>query len=117
MMSRLRSEDPAIEEPTKAVDTETPCFALADERDPSLFHPHDLRAAQISDPSCCRLHAQYGAHPSIEIDQNGLIGLVLPSGVPTRRPPFQASRSPSRSSIKSHARIPMKSQATRMRQT
>jgi hypothetical protein len=62
------------------VDTEVPCFALADERDPSLFHPHDLRAAQISDPSCCHLHAQYGAHPRIDIDNNGLIGLVLPSG-------------------------------------
>jgi hypothetical protein len=66
MMSRLQSE--------------VPCFALADERDPSIFHPHDLRAAQISDPSCCRLQAHYGTHPSIDIDQNGLIGLVLPSG-------------------------------------
>jgi Integrase zinc binding domain len=80
MMSRLQSEDPAIAEPTQAVDTEVPCFALADERDPSLFHPHDLRAAQISDPSCSYLHAQYGAHPIIDIDQKGLIGLVLPSG-------------------------------------
>jgi hypothetical protein len=62
------------------VDTEVPCFALAEERDPSLFHPRDLRAAQISDPSCCHLHAQYGAHPSIDIDNNGLIGLFLPSG-------------------------------------
>jgi hypothetical protein len=29
MMSRLQSEDPAIAEPTQAVDTEVPCFALA----------------------------------------------------------------------------------------
>jgi hypothetical protein len=78
--ARLQSEDPAIAEPTQAVDTEVPCFALADERDPSLFHRHDLRAAQISNPSCCHLHAQYGAHPSIDIDNNDLIGLVLPSG-------------------------------------
>jgi hypothetical protein len=54
-----------------------PC---GDERDPSLFHPQDLRAAQISDPSWCHLHAQYGAHPSIDIDNNGVIGRVLPSG-------------------------------------
>jgi hypothetical protein len=47
MMSRLRSEDPAIAEPTQAVDTEVPCFALEDERDPSLFHPQELRTAQI----------------------------------------------------------------------
>jgi hypothetical protein len=68
MMSRLQSEDPAIAEPTQAVDTEVPCFALTDERDPSLFHPHDLRAAQNSDPSCFSLHAHYGIHPSIDID-------------------------------------------------
>jgi hypothetical protein len=78
MMCRFQSEDPAIAEPTQAVDTEVPYFSLADERDPSLFHPHDLRAAQISDPSLCHLHAQYGAHPSIDIYNNGLIGLVLP---------------------------------------
>jgi RNase H-like domain found in reverse transcriptase len=118
MMSRLRSEDPAIEEPTEAVDTEVPCFALVDERDPSIFHPNDLRAAQISDPSLCRLHAQYGAHPSIDIDQNGLIGLVLPSGeFQLAVPPLPGVPLPSRSSIKSHARITMTSQATRMRQT
>jgi hypothetical protein len=58
MMSRLRSEDPAIAEPTQAVETAVPCFALSDERDPSLFHPHDLRTAHISDKSCCHLHAQ-----------------------------------------------------------
>jgi hypothetical protein len=80
MMSRLQSEDPAISEPTQAVDTEVPCFDLADELDPSLFHPQDLRVAQISDPSCCHLHAQYGAHSSIDIDNNGLNGIVLPSG-------------------------------------
>jgi hypothetical protein len=80
MMYRRRWEDPAIAEPTQAVDTEVPCFALPEERDPSIFHPQDLRTAQISDPSCGRLHAQYGAHPNIDVDSNGLIGLFLPSG-------------------------------------
>jgi hypothetical protein len=61
MTSRLRSEDSAIAEPTEAVATEVPCFALADERDPSLFHPHDFRTAHISDPRFYHLHAQYGA--------------------------------------------------------
>jgi hypothetical protein len=62
MMSRFQSEDPLIAEPTQAVDTEVPCFALADEHDPSRFHPQDLQVAQISDPSCFHIHAQYGAH-------------------------------------------------------
>jgi hypothetical protein len=62
------------------VDTEVPCFALPDERDPPLFHPQHLRTAQISDPRFGHLHAQYGAHPSIDIDKHGLIGLFLPSG-------------------------------------
>jgi Integrase zinc binding domain len=55
------------------VDTEVPCFALSDERDLSLFHSHHLRTDHISDESCCHRHAQYGAHPSIDIDNNGLI--------------------------------------------
>ena len=80
MMSRLQSENPAIAEPTQPVDTDVPCFALATERYPSLLQPHDLQTAQISDPSCRHLQTQYGTHPRIDIDRNGLIGLVLPSG-------------------------------------
>jgi hypothetical protein len=60
MMSRLRSEDPAIAEPTDEIDTEVPCSALAHsplvtgseelhtpgERDPYLVHPDVLRYAK-----------------------------------------------------------------------
>ena len=92
-MSRLRSEDPAVAEPTDEIDTEVPCFALAhsplvtgreelhtpEQRDPSIVHPDFLRCAQASDPSCMHLREYLGGHPRIDIDHNGLIGTVLRS--------------------------------------
>jgi hypothetical protein len=92
MMSRLRSEDTAIAEPPDEIDTEVPCFALAHsplvtgnedlhppgKRDPSLVHPDVLLGAQASDPSCNHLREHLGAHPLIDVDQNGLL-VVLPS--------------------------------------
>ena len=92
-MSRLRSEDPVVAEPTDEIDTEVPCFALAHsplvtgreelhtpgQRDPSIVHPEFLRCAQASDPSCMHLREYLGGHPRIDIDHNGLIGTVLPS--------------------------------------
>jgi RNase H-like domain found in reverse transcriptase len=103
MMSRLRSEDPAIAEPTDEIDTDVPCFALAHsplltgneelhppgKRDPSLVHLDDLLGAQASDPSCMQLREYLGAHPLIDVDQNGLLGVVLPSrGLQLAIPPL-----------------------------
>jgi RNase H-like domain found in reverse transcriptase len=93
MMSRLRSEDPAIAEPPDEIDTEVPCFALAHsplatgneelhppgKRDPSLVHPDVIFGAQASVPSCMHLREHLGPHPLIDVDQNGLLGVVLPS--------------------------------------
>jgi RNase H-like domain found in reverse transcriptase len=93
MMSRLRSEDPAIAEHTYEIDTDVPCYALAHsqlvtgneklhppgKRDPSLVHPDVLLGAQASDPSCMHLREHFGAHHLIDVDQNGLLGVVLPS--------------------------------------
>jgi RNase H-like domain found in reverse transcriptase len=93
MMSRIRSEDPAIAEPTDEIDTEVPCFALAHsplvsgneelyppgKRAPSLVHPYVLLGAQASDPSFMHLREHLGAHPLIDVDYNGLLGVVLPS--------------------------------------
>ena len=92
-MSRLRSEDPVVAEPTDEIDTEFPCFALAHsplvtgreelhtpgQRDPSIVHPEFLRCAQASDPSCMHLREYLGGHLRIDVDHNGLIGTVLPS--------------------------------------
>jgi hypothetical protein len=93
MMSRLRSEDPAIAEPTDEIDTEVPCFALAHsplvtgneelhppgKRYPSLVHPDVLLGAQASDTSCVHLRKHLGSHLLIDVDHNGLLGVVLPS--------------------------------------
>jgi RNase H-like domain found in reverse transcriptase len=92
MMSKLRSEEPAISEPTDEIDTDVPCFALAHsplvtgnkelhppgKRDPSLVHPDVLLGAQASDPSFIHLREHLGPHPLIDVDQNGLLGVVLP---------------------------------------
>jgi hypothetical protein len=58
----------------------SPIFRAIGRTRPLTLPTDDLRTAQISDPSCCNLHAQYEAHLSIDIDKNGRIGLVLPSG-------------------------------------
>jgi hypothetical protein len=93
MMSRLRSEDPAIAEPTDEIDPDVPCFAPAHsplvtgneelhppgKRDPSLVHPYFLLGAQASDPSCMHLREHLGAHPLIDVDHNRLLVVVLPS--------------------------------------
>jgi hypothetical protein len=91
MMSRLRSEDPAIAEPTDEIDTEVPCFTLAhspvvtgnEEQHPpgkrDLVHLDVLLGAQASDPSCIHLREHLGPHHLIDVDQNGLLGFVLPS--------------------------------------
>jgi hypothetical protein len=93
MISRLLSEDPAIAEPPDEIDTEVPCFALVHlplvtgneelrppgKRDPSLVHPDVILGAQASDPSFMHLREHLGAHPLIDVDQNGLLGVVLPS--------------------------------------
>jgi hypothetical protein len=93
MMSRLRSEDPAIAEPPDEIDTDVPCFALAHsplvtgneelhppgKRDQSLVHPNVILGAQASDPSCMHLRENLGPHPLIDVDQNGLLGVVHPS--------------------------------------
>jgi Integrase zinc binding domain/RNase H-like domain found in reverse transcriptase len=93
MMSRLRSEDPAIAEPTDEIETDVPCFALAhsplvtgneelhppEKRDPFLVHPDFLLGAQASDPSSMHLREHLRPHPLIDVDQNGLLGVVLPS--------------------------------------
>jgi hypothetical protein len=90
MMSRLRSEDPSIAEPTDEIDTDVPCYALAHsplvtdkeqphppgKRDPSIVHPDVLLRAQASDPSCIHLREHLGPHPLIDVDQNGLLGVV-----------------------------------------
>jgi hypothetical protein len=92
-MSRLRSEEPAIADPTDEIDTEAPCYALArsplvtgneelhpvGKRDPSLVHPDVLLRAQASDLSCIQLREHLGAHPLIDVYHNGLLGVVLPS--------------------------------------
>jgi RNase H-like domain found in reverse transcriptase len=93
MMSRLRSEDPVIAKPIDAIDTDVPCFALAHsplvtgneelhppgKQDPSLVHPDIILGAQASDLSCMHLREYLGPHPLIDVDQNGLLGVVLPS--------------------------------------
>jgi RNase H-like domain found in reverse transcriptase len=87
MMSRLRSEDPAIAEPTDEIDTDVPCFSLSHsplvtgneelhspgKRDPSLVHSDVLLGAQAPDPSCMHLREHLEAHPLIDVDQNGLL--------------------------------------------
>jgi transposase InsO family protein len=92
MMSRPRSDDPAIAEPTDAIDTDVPCFSLSHsplvsgneelhppgKRDPSLVRPDVLLGAQASDPNCMHLREYLGAHHLIDVDQNGLLGVVLP---------------------------------------
>jgi hypothetical protein len=94
MMSRLRSEDPAIAEPPDDIYTEVSCFALAHsplvtgneklhplgKLYPSLVHPDVILGAQNSDPSCMHLREHLGPpHPLIDVDQNGLLRVVLPS--------------------------------------
>jgi RNase H-like domain found in reverse transcriptase len=93
MISMLRSEDPAITEPTDEIDTDVPCFALAHsplvtgneelhppgKRDPSLVHPDFVLDAKGSNPSCMHLREHLGPLPLIDVDQNGLLGVVLPS--------------------------------------
>jgi Integrase zinc binding domain len=48
-------------------------------RDPSLVHPDVLLGAQASYPSCMHLREHLGSHPLIDVDQNGLLRVVLPS--------------------------------------
>jgi hypothetical protein len=93
MISRLRSEDPAIAEPPDDIDTEVPCFALAHsplvtgneelhppgQRDPSLVHPDVIHGAQTSDPGCMHLREYLGPHPLVDVDQNGHLEVVLQS--------------------------------------
>jgi hypothetical protein len=93
MMSRLQSEDPANAEPPDEIYTEVPCFALADsplvsgneelhppgKRDPTLVHPDFILGAQASDPSCMHFREHLRPHPLIDVDRNGLLGVVLPS--------------------------------------
>jgi hypothetical protein len=93
IISRLRLEDPAIAEPTDEIDTEVPCCALAHsplvtgieelhplgERDPSFVHPDVLLYAQASDQSFIHLREHLGGHRLVDFDQNGLLGVVLPS--------------------------------------
>jgi hypothetical protein len=101
-MSRLRSEEPAIADPTDEIDTEAPCYALArsplvtgneelhpvGKRDPSLVHPDVLLRAQASDLSCIQLREHLGAHPLIDVYHNGLLGVVLPVQRVSTRHPF-----------------------------
>ena len=86
-------EDPAIAEPTDEIDTDVPCYALAHsplvtgreeldsprDLDPSLIHSDVLLCAKASDPSFIHLREHLGDHSLIDVDQNGLLGVVLSS--------------------------------------
>jgi hypothetical protein len=48
-------------------------------RNPSLVNPDVLLGAKSWDPSCIHLREHLGPHPLIDVDQNGLLGVVLSS--------------------------------------
>jgi transposase InsO family protein len=77
-MSRLKPEDfaPSV----KPVATEIPCFAVPDTADPEPIHIELFRQLQAEDTSCRQLHHSMPYHPSIDLDETGVLGRVLPSG-------------------------------------
>jgi hypothetical protein len=80
-MSRLPSTDTEIMSPQRSIDTEIPCFTVdAATVDPMLLLVENLREIQAADPSCCKLSTLFGAHPLLEYDDFGVLGLLLPSG-------------------------------------
>ena len=80
-LSRLQSSDPEIARPAEAVDTEIPCFTVdPDVRDPTLLYRDDIRLYQGEDTACNVLRRSFGASLSLEVDDNGILGCVLPTG-------------------------------------
>jgi hypothetical protein len=87
-LSRLEPADPEVSCPRTLVDEEIPCFSVQDpdvqERmlqrlDPTLLPVGNLLEEQASDTLCRQLSTLVGAHPSIDFDEFGAVGHVLPS--------------------------------------
>jgi RNase H-like domain found in reverse transcriptase/Reverse transcriptase (RNA-dependent DNA polymerase)/Integrase zinc binding domain/Integrase core domain/Chromo (CHRromatin Organisation MOdifier) domain/Retroviral aspartyl protease len=79
-MSRLQSTDEEISIATKSVDTDIPCFTLEKEREPSIFQVEDVRRLQEEDTASRHLTRHVGADPTVDHDNFGLVGRLLPSG-------------------------------------
>jgi RNase H-like domain found in reverse transcriptase len=80
MMSRLQSIDPTLSEPTDPVDIDIPCFVVSHREDPTLISVDTLREHQRCDPQYDGLMSHWGWSDSMDIDSNGVIGYVYPTG-------------------------------------
>jgi hypothetical protein len=80
MMSRLQSSDPTLSDPSDPVDTEIPCFDISHRDDPTLILVDSLRKHQRCDPQYDELMTHWRGNEAMDMDPNGVIGYVCPSG-------------------------------------
>ena len=80
MMSRLQSSDPTLSDPTDPVDTDIPCFSISHRNDPTLVLVDYLLEHQRCDPQYDELMTHWGWSESMDMDPNGVIGYVCPTG-------------------------------------
>jgi transposase InsO family protein len=80
VMSRLQSEKKEIAEPSEPVDVDVPCFVIEDTPDPSLILPDFVRNSQLAHFHTHPVLTGFGADPSIDMDNHGLIGVVRHTG-------------------------------------
>jgi hypothetical protein len=91
-MSRLLSSSPDCQAPA-TVDTDIPCFPV--NPDPTLLSAEDLVAHQHSDPTLRHISRSIGSDPSLEYDDFGAVGRVVPSGeFQVSLPPTLAANTP-----------------------
>ena len=97
-LSRLEPTDPELSRPFTSVDAEIPCFSVSgpdlgvkwkptthphrslQDLDPTLLPVETLLEEQASDQFCRHLSTLVGAHPTIDFDEFGAVGHMLPSG-------------------------------------
>ena len=80
MMSRLQSTDPSLCDPKSPLDTDIPCFVVSQRDDPTLLSVDDLRDHQWCDPAYQAVLSHWGGCASLDMDENGVMGHVRPSG-------------------------------------
>jgi hypothetical protein len=80
MMSRLQSTDPTLSEPTDPGHTDIPCFVVSHREDPTLISVETFREHQRCDPQYDGLMSHWGWSDSLDMDSNGVIGYVCPTG-------------------------------------
>ena len=97
-LSRLEPGDPELSRPFTSVDAEIPCFSVSgpdlgvgwkptthphrplQDLNPTLLPVETLLEEQASDQFCRHLSTLVGAHPTIDFDEFGAVGHMLPSG-------------------------------------